>query len=637
MDNTRKAREGAPVKHSPKKNKRRRQRVVRLSLLAAAAVLVIAIISFTVFAFTYDKAFPNLVIGEIEVGGKTHEQIVAMMDEESRREYQDASFQITVPSAEVSKDVNAADFDVAINSTKAAEDAMQFGRDGSAWNKFVTMLSCLFREHEIASEVTINEEKLSQVVAEIAQANVEPTDAAYSVKENVLLLMPPKDGFKIDEEALKSQIREEFSTRTYQDITVEPQVAEAKRLNLDDVYAQVHKVAQDAKMQEVDGKHTITPHVIGVDFDLDAAKKELAEHPDEEITIALTLTTPKVTTIMLEATLFQDTLSEVETYFSPRKVERTSNVRLAAQYMNGTVLNPGEVFSFNDAVGPRTRARGFKEAQIFAAGEIVDGLGGGICQVSSTLYMAAMKADMKTVSRRNHSFYVDYAPKGQDATVVYGSIDFKFENTSPYPIKIVAVQRNNYIRVTIKGTKTQEKTVKITTKVLSTTPFTEKVVIDNTLKPGQRVITQAGQEGITMEAYRWVYDGNGKLIDSYLENKTKYVPLTQIVHVGPSAAGTSGNAGQTVTPSKPAETKPDTGTATDTTTTPETSETPAQPAENQKPADNQNETEGQQNQTGQPESPDSGEESAGTEAQPDTAEDTGQTNPQASDAGTAAA
>lgn len=575
MKHTQTAHEGAPNNNpSNRRKKRARQRALRLTLVAVAALVLILAISLSVYAFSYGKAFARVSVEGTPVGGKTQEQIQALLEQNSVQEYQEIGFDIIVE--DTTRHVTAQELKVSRDAETAARTAMEIGRTGSAWTRFWTVFSCLFTEHTVDEGVLVDEDALNLVVTEIAKLDVEPVDAAYTVEENVLTLTPPVDGKKVDQEALRKEIRSRFENRSYEEIRVTPQVAEAKELDLDEVYQKVHTEPQDAKLTEANGEHTITPHVIGVDFNLEDAKKKLSETPDQKIEIALTITNPKVTTIMLEATLFKDTLSEVTTYFSPKKVNRVHNVKLAAKFINGTVLNPGETFSYNDTVGPRTAKRGFREAQIFAAGEIVDGLGGGICQVSSTLYMAAMRADMKTVSRRNHSFYVDYAPKAQDATVVYGSIDFKFQNTSPYPIKIVSYQQNNLIRVTIKGTKTETKTVKIQTKVLSTTPFTEKVVIDNTLKPGERVIKQKGQEGITMEAYRLVYDGNGNLISKTFENKTKYVPLTQIVHVGPSSSATSGSVEtpSTTTPTTPEKPQTETPNTTPGTTTPETGTTP---------------------------------------------------------------
>ncbi|MEG2857799.1 MAG: VanW family protein, partial [Clostridia bacterium] len=420
-----------------------------------------------------------------------------------------------------------------------------------AWS----MMKCMTSKTKLPVSVTLDDGKIAAIVKDFAVVNSMPVNAAYKVEDDTLILSPAKDGKKLDEAVLAKKIRDKFSSFSYSDITVEPEISKATVLNLDDVYKKVHTDVRDAKISKDGDTYKVTPHVVGTDFDIAAAKAEYAKDPNATHEISLKRTQPKVTTPMLQSTLFQDTLSQQTTYFSPRKVNRTSNVRLAARLMNGTVLNPGEVFSFNNVVGPRTYGRGFREAQIFASGEIVDGLGGGICQVSSTLYMASMKADLKTVSRRNHSFYVDYAPKGQDATVVYGDIDFKFENSTKYPIKIMAYQQDNFVRVTIKGTKTEEKSVKIKTSVISTTPYGTKTQYDSSLSPGERVIKQAGQNGITMEAYRYVYDGNGNLLRKDFENRTKYVPLTEIVLVGSSGA-------------KPAPAKP----------TPEKKPEPAKPA-----------------------------------------------------------
>ncbi|MBQ8003900.1 MAG: VanW family protein, partial [Oscillospiraceae bacterium] len=329
---------------------------------------------------------------------------------------------------------------------------------------------------------------------------------------------------------------------------------------------------------------------VGVDFDLEAAKIAYEKTPDEVIRIPLTLTQPKVLTKHLEVNLFKYCLAEVETHFSPKKVERTANVRLSAKLINGTVLNPGEEFSYNKTVGPRTTARGFKAASIFSQGEVVDGIGGGICQTSSTLYMAAVKANMKITERTNHSFYVDYAPKGEDATVVYGSLDFKFKNTSEYPIKIVATSKNNYVRIKLMGTEPDEvRTVKLTKKTHSTTPYTTREKQTNELKSGERKVEQKGQEGLSMTVWRNVYDKNGKLVESYVENKSKYKPMPEIVLVGTGKAAT---ASAPATAEKPSDSgkKEETvaeqeATATDTPSAEQSPVTEQPPAESTAPTE----------------------------------------------------
>lgn len=529
-----------------------------ITLVAVAAAIIVAVIALSVYAFSYDKAFAGVTVGGQKVAGMTQAEIEEVMSARGTQEYDAVEFDIKVD--ENVTHVTANDFKAERDSAAAAQAAMNVGREGSVLKRMWTVFTCLLTKHDVALSALLDDEAINAVVTKIAQQNnVAAVDAAYQVDGAKMTITPPVDGLAVDEEALREQILNRFDTEKYEDIVISTQVAQAKRLDMDEVYAAVHKEVADATMTDEGGSHKIVPHVVGVDFDLAAAKTKLEENPDAKFEVALKITNPKVTTIMLESKLFKDVLSESTSYFSPKKVARTHNVRLAANLINGKVLNPGETFSYNETVGPRTRARGFKEAAIFSKGEIVDGLGGGICQVSSTLYMAAMKADMKTVSRKNHSFYVDYAPKGQDATVVYGSIDFKFQNTSEYPVKVVAYQKNNYITVKIMGTRTAKKTVKITSKVLSTKPFTEKIINDNTLKPGERVIEQKGQEGITMDVYRSVYDANGKLITSYKENRTKYIPLTQIVRVGPAASGAAATAPSVPAPTTPpAETKPET-------------------------------------------------------------------------------
>ena len=139
---------------------------------------------------------------------------------------------------------------------------------------------------------------------------------------------------------------------------------------------------------------------------------------------------------MIGSEAFPDLLSNFSTYYSASNVNRTTNLRLAANKINGTVLMPGETFSYNKVVGARTIAAGYKEAPIYVSGEVVDGLGGGICQITSTLYNAVILANLDIVERTNHQFVPSYVKASRDATVVYGALDFKFKNNRNYPIKI---------------------------------------------------------------------------------------------------------------------------------------------------------------------------------------------------------
>lgn len=542
-------------------SKGKKPAALRTIIIVAAIIvaLLIALLCIGIHANSTENVFPNTYIGDVDVSGKSPDAVRTLLKSASDEQYDAISFDITV--GEITKTLLASDLAVSIDTEAALNMAIERGRGGNAISRTFSYIGALFARETITMPVTLDDELLVHLTEEFKAGNVAPVDAAFEVVEDELVLSPAVNGIALNEENFIATIKNKFATFNYDDVTFELEVAEAKALDMDLVYQDVHAEASDAKLETVDGKSSVTPHVVGIDFDLEAAKKALEATPDKEVRIPLTLTQPKVKTLDIQSTLFQDTLSQKTTYYSPKKVNRVSNVKLAAKYVNGTILNPGEVFSFNKVVGPRTSARGFKEAQIFSAGEVVDGLGGGICQVSSTIYLASMHADLKTVSRRNHSFYVDYAPKGQDATVVYGSIDFQFENNTPYPIKIIASATSSSVTITIKGTKTTNKSVKIKTSTLSTTPYTTKTVVDSSLAPGARVVKQAGQPGMTMEAYRYVYDANGNLISKSFENKTRYVPMTEIVHVGPgnAPAPSTPTSGTTTpgTPSAPTETAPE--------------------------------------------------------------------------------
>ena len=503
-------------------------------ILACVGVGIIGVAGFAIYTATHADIMPNVRVENLALGGMTREEAIEAMgaiDEE----YGASTFNIT--AADTITPVVGKELNVRLDKEAVADEAIKVGHEGNLWQRMLATAKTLTSGHEIAPVVVLDEDLLGVIIERVSAANVEPQDATFRVEKDQLILTPPVDGKHFDIEALKTRIREKFQEKDYGDMVLTMEPWEAKPINLDEVYAEVHTEAKDAVIETKDGKKVLTPHVVGVDFDLAAAKEKLAQTPDEEIRITLTLTQPKVTTASLQSSneLFGHTLSKVTTRYSAKKTNRVSNVKLAAKLINGTVLNPGEVFSYNKVVGPRTTARGFKAAAIFAAGEVVDGIGGGICQVSSTLYMASIYADLETVKRTNHSFYVDYAPKGHDATVVYGSIDFQFKNNTDAPIKIFASANNTSVTVTIKGTASTKKTVKLQTKTISTTPFTEKTVVDPALKPGERVVRQAGQNGMRLEVYRVVYDENGKVLRNEHENTTRYKPMPQIVSVGPEA------------------------------------------------------------------------------------------------------
>ena len=260
-------------------------------------------------------------------------------------------------------------------------------------------------------------------------------------------------------------------------------------INLDAIYNEVHK-------EPIDAYYTQNPYVIhpsenGTDFaiSLDEAKNLLTEEKDEYI-IPLKTLYPNVTTNMIGTEAFPDLLSEFSTRYSASNRNRTTNLILAANKINGTVLMPGETFSYNKIVGERTIQAGYKEAPIYVSGRVEDGIGGGICQITTTLYNAVLYANLDIVERSNHQFIPSYAGASRDATVVYGAIDFKFKNNRAYPIKITCSVSNGIANFKIFGLKSDnDYQVVITSRITGTTSNTIYSEAYKTLKKNGNVVS----------------------------------------------------------------------------------------------------------------------------------------------------
>jgi len=223
----------------------------------------------------------------------------------------------------------------------------------------------------------------------------------------------------------------------------------------------IHKIAQavnvphkDAKIHLVGGRFEIERESPGVRVDEIATRRAVlvaAEGGRTTVQVATSVDPPAITARHLRT--IDTVLGTYTTYFPAWRRARTHNIIMAVNRIDGTVVMPGEVFSYNKIVGPRDKALGFRDAPIFRNGMLVPGTGGGVCQVSSTLYNAALLANMKIVQRSHHSSQVPYVSKGRDATVAYGLLDLKFRNTASSPIYIAAAVRGSRLTTAIYGSK----------------------------------------------------------------------------------------------------------------------------------------------------------------------------------------
>lgn len=229
---------------------------------------------------------------------------------------------------------------------------------------------------------------------------------------------------------------------------------------------------------------------------------------------------------------YTDLIGKYETYYSEDNINRSTNIKIATSKINGTVILPNEIFSYNDVVGSRTEEAGYKIAHIYQAGKVVDGIGGGVCQVSSTLYNACLYANLEIIERRSHQFMPSYIEIGRDATVTDGYTDFKFKNTRRYPIKIICRAKNGVLKCELYGRKEDiEYDIEIKNVVLETIPYKMEYQESINKEIGTQTIIQNGKNGYKCKTYK-ITKLNGKILTKAIISTDIYNAMNEIIEIG---------------------------------------------------------------------------------------------------------
>ena len=277
----------------------------------------------------------------------------------------------------------------------------------------------------------------------------------------------------------------------------------------------------------------MTPEKPGRSFDFLAAQASAeALGEGETLVIPLEEVPPIVTAEMLRALLYRDELGSYVTELSGTET-RIGNIRLAAKALDGCLLLPGEEFSFNGRIGQRTEEAGYGSALSYVDGEVVSEVGGGICQLSSTLYCACLLADLEVSFRTNHRYYQSYVPPGLDATVSWGWPDFNFVNSTEYPLRIEASCEDGSLKVTLRCTQTREGHTELRWEVLEIVAAGVVYREDPALAPGQSTVADYGREGMTVQTWRVKYDGEGNLLEEVPEARSVYASRDKVILVAP--------------------------------------------------------------------------------------------------------
>lgn len=552
-------------KMNPKKSKKKK--IILLSIIGV--ILFLGIIFSTIFALfniNNEKIINGVTISGVDISKlskeEAKEKIHNLFEDKKQKDlnlkYQDYENTLSPILLETEYNVD-----------KAIDEAYIIGRKDNIFINNYEILFTLLGKKNIDVEMSLNEEmtmqKLDEISLNLPGAIVE---SSYSIEDDEMVITKGKPGIKVENNKLLEEIKNRLnSLENKEDIIQIPvENANPQAIDIDKIHEEVYKEAKDAYYTK--DPFTIYPEVIGMDFDVEAARALLLEDREEYV-IKLTITKPKVTIDQIGSEAFPDQLSTFTTRFDESDRDRSTNLRIACQRINGKVLMPGETFSYNQTLGARTAAAGFKNGKVYEGGEVVDGIGGGICQISSTLYNAVIMANLQTVERRNHQFVTSYVGPGRDATVVYGAIDYKFKNTRKYPVRLKASAVNGIATVTIYGIKEEnEYTFKFETRTVDTIPLTTTYEEDATLPVGTEKVKRKGSNGIKTETYV-TKTLNGKVVTRDLLSRDTYSAMSRIV-----IKGTKGEA----TPAAPAPQTPQTQVTPTTTEESKKEEAPVTPS-----------------------------------------------------------
>lgn len=425
-------------------------------LLSAVIILIVVLfLIFSFFASNNKNIYTGIYIKNVDVSNLNKEdaknKVVKFLETSLPEE-------IVLTHGDFETTLNTQDLNINFDIDSSVDTAYDLGRNKNFITNGFDILSMLIINKNVEPNFTLDDDiltnKLNDISAKLPDKIIE---SGYYIDGNNLIINKGSDGNVIDIDKTKEKIKDYIKNLNIINNKIEINVIpkSPKELDINNIYTDVHKDAVDAVFTQE--PLSVTPSKNGIDFaiSLEEAKAKLNEE-NNECVIPLKVIYPNVTTNMIGTEAFPDQLANFSTKYVASNVNRTTNLRLAANKINGTVLMPGETFSYNQVVGERTIAAGYKEAPIYVSGRVEDGLGGGICQIATTLYNAVVYANLEIVERSNHQFVPSYIGAGKDATVVYGAIDFKFKNNRNYPIKIICSVSSGISNFQILGLKTNE-------------------------------------------------------------------------------------------------------------------------------------------------------------------------------------
>lgn len=520
-------------KHEQKKTegKKQKNKALIISFVSIAVFFIILFVCtiFSLLNINNTKIMQGVTINEINIQDLTIEEAEKILKENIEKEL---NRDVNIKSEGFEYSIKLSQIGLEYKINEAVQEAYEVGRKGNIFSNNFNILNSMIRGKNIKLEYSYNKELLDSITKDIAlkiPGAVE--EVSYYIENEKLYVLKGKSGNTINQEKIKEEILNKINKTNNDSILLEIYKTNPKEIDIEKIYNEVHTEPKDAYYTKEPFK--VFPHVNGVDFDIEVAK-EILKEDKEEYEIPLVIKLPQITTDQIGTEAFPDLISSFSTRYNGNDVPRTTNLKMAMKSLNGLVLSPGETFSYNKTLGKRTISAGYREAGGYANGRVVDMVGGGICQISSTLYNAVVYANLEIVERHNHMFVAGYAGAGKDATVSYGTLDFKFKNTRKHPIMIKTSIGGGVAKVSIYGLKEEvEYDIEISTKILNYIPYTVVYEEDPALEEGKEKVVQGGANGCKSITYK-IVRLNGEEISRTVLSSDTYKAMNKIISKGPT-------------------------------------------------------------------------------------------------------
>lgn len=522
-------------------DKKRINKKMLITIISLAVVLLL-VISFSVIVCVNklnNNIYKNVYFMNIDMSGKTGLDVENCIEKENEKLSKEIIIDVYQNDEKIAT-INSKDIGLLIDKEQTTKDIIGFGRQGNIFKDTFNILGALFSKYDVKPKYLYDIDKLNEILK-----NIDITlkgrfiEDSYNVDEinKKLIIKRGKSGISLEYNKIKEDILNAIIKGENTSVIVETKKVTPTMINAEEIYNNVKREPQDATVDTSKSPVEIHNEVYGVEFNkvllqtiLDLEENKVEE---KEIIFDLEFIEPKVKLRDLSYDLCLEKIAGLTTYFDPSQYGRANNLQKALSYLNDQIIMPGEVFSYNAVIGDTTAAKGYMEAAIFRGGRVVNEMGGGICQTSSTLYNVALMANLQIVERHAHGLPVGYVRPSLDATVYGDVLDFKFKNTRNYPLKIVtSYSDSGEMNISLYGTREDnEYEIILNSVYLYTIEYPTEYINDGSMREGEQYVVYNGVNGYASEA-SMIKKLNGQVVETVFLSRDVYQPQTQTIRIG---------------------------------------------------------------------------------------------------------